>query len=106
VIFACEKFKRYITDTKVIFYTDHQAIKEVLDIKETKPRWMRWSLLLQKFDSQILDRQEIRETVTNVSYLEEEPEYQGAGICIPYGTVVALDRASTCTFGDTGPPLI
>ena len=50
VIFACEKFRPYITDTKVLFYTDRQAIKEVLNNKESRPRWVRWSLLLQEFD--------------------------------------------------------
>ena len=106
VIFACEKFRPYITDTKVIFYTNHQAIKEVLNIKDTKPWWMRWSLLLQEFDGKILDRKEINEVLTNVCLLEEEHEYQVTGICIPYGTVVALDRETTRTFGDTGAPIV
>ena len=38
---------------------NRRAIKEVLDIKDTKPLWMRWSLLLQEFDSEILDHKKI-----------------------------------------------
>jgi hypothetical protein len=106
VIFSCEKFRPYITDTKVIFYTDRQAIKEVLGNKDTKPRWMSWSLLLQEFDSEILDRKEIDDALVNVSLLKEKEEYQGTGICIPYGTVEALDKATTRTFGDTEPPFV
>ena len=70
-IFATEKFTPYITYTKVIFYTNHQAIKEVLDIKETKPCWMRWSLLLQEFNSEILDHNEINEILIDALLLEE-----------------------------------
>lgn len=106
VIFACEKFRPYITETKVIFYTDRQAVKEVLDKKDTKPRWIRWALLLQEFDTKILDRKEIDKALVNVSFLEEDQETRETGICIPYGSMVALDRTTTRTFGDTEPPLI
>jgi hypothetical protein len=47
MIFACEKFRSYITETKDRVYTDHQAIKDVLAKKDSKPRWIWWALLLQ-----------------------------------------------------------
>lgn len=62
VIFACEKFRPYITETKVIVYTDRQVVKEVLAKKDTKPRWVRWALILQEFDMKILDRSDIDDT--------------------------------------------
>lgn len=46
MIFACEKFKPYIIETKFFVYTDRQAVKEVLAKKDMKPRWIRWALLL------------------------------------------------------------
>jgi hypothetical protein len=38
VVFAFEKFRSYIVNSKVIVYTDHAAIKYLLAKKDTKPR--------------------------------------------------------------------
>jgi hypothetical protein len=38
VVFAFEKFRSYIVNSKVIVYTDHAAIKYLLAKKEAKPR--------------------------------------------------------------------
>lgn len=81
-------------------------MKEVLDKKDTKPRWIRWALLLQEFDTKILDRSVIDKALVNVSFVEQEDKAPETAICIPYGTTVTLDRTTTCTFGDTEPPLI
>jgi hypothetical protein len=53
VVFAFEKFKSYIVNSKVIVYTDHATIKYLLDKKDAKPRLIHWILLLQKFDVEI-----------------------------------------------------
>jgi hypothetical protein len=37
VVFAFEKFRSYIVNSKVIVYTDHAAIKYLLDKKDAKP---------------------------------------------------------------------
>jgi hypothetical protein len=50
VIFACDKFRSYIVDSKVTVHTDHSAIKYLMNKKYDKPRLIRWILLLQKFD--------------------------------------------------------
>src|SRR6185312_11170115 len=47
VVFAFEKFRSYIVNSKVIVYTDHAAIKYLLSKKDAKPRLIRWILLLQ-----------------------------------------------------------
>ena len=54
-IFACEKFRPYILGSHVIIYTDHAAIKYLMATKETKPRLIRWVLLLHEFDIEIKD---------------------------------------------------
>ena len=41
---------------KVIVYTDHAALKFLLDKKDAKPRLLRWILLLQEFDLEIRDK--------------------------------------------------
>jgi hypothetical protein len=56
VVFAFEKFRSYIVNSKVIVYTDHAAIKYLLAKKDAKPRLNRWILLLQEFDVEIRDK--------------------------------------------------
>ncbi|KAL4310914.1 hypothetical protein GQ457_01G020870 [Hibiscus cannabinus] len=56
VIFAFDKFWSYLIGTKVTVYTDHSAIKYLLAKKDAKPRLIRWILLLQEFDVEIVDR--------------------------------------------------
>jgi len=56
VIFALEKFRSYLLGSKVIVYTDHSALKYLLSKKDTRPRLIRWILLLQEFDLEIRDK--------------------------------------------------
>jgi hypothetical protein len=56
VVFAFEKFRSYIVNSKVIVYTDHAAIKYLLPKKDAKPCLIRWILLLQEFDVEIRDK--------------------------------------------------
>ena len=56
MIFACEKFRPYILGSHVIIHTDHAAIKYLMTKKDTKPRLIRWVLLLQEFDMEIRDK--------------------------------------------------
>ncbi|XP_062080347.1 uncharacterized protein LOC133785106 [Humulus lupulus] len=41
---------------KVVVYTDHSAIKYLMTKKDSKPRLIRWILLLQEFDVEIKDK--------------------------------------------------
>ncbi|KAI5335319.1 hypothetical protein L3X38_025452 [Prunus dulcis] len=56
VVVALEKFRSYLVGAKVIIYTDHAALKYLLSKKDTKPRLLRWVLLLQEFDLEIRDK--------------------------------------------------
>ncbi|CAN6554089.1 unnamed protein product [Malus baccata var. baccata] len=56
VVFALDKFRSYLIETKVIVFTDHAALKYLLTKKEAKPRLIRWILLLQEFDIEIRDK--------------------------------------------------
>ncbi|KAL4302814.1 hypothetical protein GQ457_10G009600 [Hibiscus cannabinus] len=56
VIFAFDKFRSYLIGTKVIVHIDHSTIKYLLSKKDAKPRLIRWILLLQEFDIEIIDR--------------------------------------------------
>ncbi|NHN20644.1 hypothetical protein G6046_06845, partial [Bacillus amyloliquefaciens] len=50
------KFRPYLLGTKCIVHTDHSAIKYLKFKKDAKPRLIRWVLLLQEFNFQIVDR--------------------------------------------------
>jgi hypothetical protein len=56
IVFALEKFRSYLLGTKVIVYSDHAALKYLLKKKESKPRLIRWILLLQEFNLEIRDK--------------------------------------------------
>ena len=71
MVFACNKFRSYIVDSKVIVHTDHVAIKYLMEKKDVKPRLIRWVLLLQEFDLHIADRKGAENPVAhNLSRLE------------------------------------
>ena len=42
MVFACDKFRSYIVNSKVIVHTDHTAIKYLMEKKDAKPRLIRW----------------------------------------------------------------
>ena len=56
MVFALEKFRSYLLGAKVIVFTDHAALRNLLKKKESKPRLIRWILLLQEFDLEIKDK--------------------------------------------------
>ena len=71
MVFACDKFRPYIVDSKVTVHTDHAAIKYLMEKKDAKPRLIRWVLLLQEFDLHIIDRKGAENPVgDNLSRLE------------------------------------
>ncbi|XP_076933079.1 uncharacterized protein LOC143598855 [Bidens hawaiensis] len=56
VVYALDKFRSYIWGSKVIVYSDHFAVRYLMDKKDAKPRLFRWVLLLQEFDLKIRDK--------------------------------------------------
>src|SRR6266536_4685251 len=71
VVFACDKFRSYIVDSKVTVHIDHAVIKYLMENKDAKPRLIRWVLLLQEFDLHITDRKGAENPVAdNLSRLE------------------------------------
>ena len=56
IVFALDKFRPYLLGSKIIIYTDHAALKYLLSKKDTKPRLIRWILLLQEFSLDIRDK--------------------------------------------------
>ncbi|XP_070008020.1 uncharacterized protein [Nicotiana sylvestris] len=73
IFFAIEKFPPYLMGTKVIVHTDHVALRYLMSKKDSKARLMRWVLLLQEFDFDIIDRKRSKNQMEDhLSQLEEE----------------------------------
>ncbi|GKC07627.1 reverse transcriptase domain-containing protein [Tanacetum coccineum] len=56
VVYPFEKFWPYLVLSKSIVYTDHSALKYLMNKQDAKPRLLRWVLLLQEFDITIRDK--------------------------------------------------
>nr|GEZ09530.1 retrovirus-related Pol polyprotein from transposon 17.6 [Tanacetum cinerariifolium] len=56
IVYAFEKFWPYLVLSKSIVYTDHSALKYLLNKQDAKPRLIRWVFLLQEFDIIIHDK--------------------------------------------------
>ena len=89
-----------------LIFTDHAAIKYLMEKKDAKPRLIRWVLLLQEFDLHIIDRKRAKNPVAdNLSRLENVldgplpiddsfPDEQLAAINVANGTHWYADYAN------------
>ncbi|GKB90984.1 reverse transcriptase domain-containing protein [Tanacetum coccineum] len=71
VVYAFEKFRSYLILNKSVVYTDHSALKYLFAKKDSKARLLRWVLLLQEFDFNVIDTKG-RET----SRRDQSPVYE------------------------------
>ena len=56
VVFPLEKFRSYLLGTKVVVYSDHAALRHLMNKKDAKSRLIRWALLLQEFNIEVKDK--------------------------------------------------
>ncbi|XP_075091695.1 uncharacterized protein LOC142171883 [Nicotiana tabacum] len=90
VVFAFDKFRYYLVGIKVIVHTDHSTLKYLLSKKESKPRLMRWVLLLQEFDLEIMDRKGIENQVADHLSGLEKITYGLIQRCVPEGEMQSI----------------
>ncbi|GJT63128.1 reverse transcriptase domain-containing protein [Tanacetum coccineum] len=55
VVYAFEKFQSYLILNKRMVYTDHSTLKYLFAKEDSKPRLLRWVLLLQEFTFKVID---------------------------------------------------
>ena len=78
IVYGLEKFRSYLIGSRVIVYTDHAAIKYLVTKKESKPRLLRWILLLQEFNLVLKDKKGCENfVVDHLSRLHNTEETSG-----------------------------
>ena len=65
IIYALEKFQSYLVGSKVVIFIDHAAIKYLITKADSKPRLIRWVLLIQEFGIVIKDKKGFKNVVAN-----------------------------------------
>ncbi|KAD3067410.1 hypothetical protein E3N88_35290 [Mikania micrantha] len=81
IVFALDKFRPYFRGSKVIIYSDHTAVRYLMDKKDAKPRLIRRILLLQEFDLEIHDKKGSENVVADhLSRVNHNENEQGVDI--------------------------
>nr|GEW70616.1 reverse transcriptase domain-containing protein [Tanacetum cinerariifolium] len=104
VVYAFEKFQSYLIMNKCIVHTDHSALKYLFAKKDAKARLLRWVLLLQEFDFDVLDTKgDENLTADHLSRLEHP--YENVLDPKEINETFPLEKLSTVTFrGDSSTP--
>ena len=56
MVFALQKYQHYLISNPFIFYTDHQALKYLVNKPLHHGRICRWLLLFQEFEFEVVVR--------------------------------------------------
>nr|GEV71476.1 reverse transcriptase domain-containing protein [Tanacetum cinerariifolium] len=105
IVYAFEKFQSYLVLSKSIVYTDHSALKYLLNKQEAKPRLLWWVLLSQEFDIIILDKKGSENLAADHLSRLENPhkdvlENKDINENFPLETLGSLSSDSTPWFAD------
>ena len=65
IVFALDKFKSYIIGSLIVVCTDHSTLKYLMVKQDTKPRLIRWILLLQQFDLTMKDKNGVKNVMAD-----------------------------------------
>nr|GFA82751.1 reverse transcriptase domain-containing protein [Tanacetum cinerariifolium] len=105
VVYAFEKFRPFLVLSKSIVYTDHSALKYLLNKQDAKPKLLRWVLLLQEFDIIIRDKKGMKNLAADHLSRLENPhkdvfENKDINENFPLETLGKISSGSTLWFAD------
>ncbi|GJT31063.1 reverse transcriptase domain-containing protein [Tanacetum coccineum] len=105
IVYAFKKFWPYLVLSKSIVYTDHSALKYLMNKQDAKPRLLRWVLLLQEFDITILDKKGSENLAADHLSRLENPhkdvlENKDINEHFPLETLGVISNGSTPWFAD------
>ena len=70
VIYACKKFRHYLLGYRIIFHTDHDSLKYLVNKPDLSGRIARWIFLLQEFNYEVIVKPE--KANANADYLSRQ----------------------------------
>nr|GEZ47552.1 reverse transcriptase domain-containing protein [Tanacetum cinerariifolium] len=104
VVYAFEKFRSYLIMNKCTVHTDHSALKYLVAKKDAKAKLLRWVLLLQEFDFDVLDTKGAENLAADHLSRLEKP-YENVLNPKEINETFPLETLSTVTFrGDYSAP--
>jgi hypothetical protein len=65
LVFALDKFRSYLLDSKIIIYSDHTALRYLVFKKDAKSHLILLILILQEFDIEIRDKKGFENVVAD-----------------------------------------
>ncbi|RDX73601.1 Retrovirus-related Pol polyprotein from transposon opus, partial [Mucuna pruriens] len=73
IIFSMDKFRSYLFGSRIIMFSNHVVLKYLLKKPNAKPRLIRWMLLLQEFNIEIIDKKGAENSIADhLSKIERE----------------------------------
>nr|GFA03827.1 reverse transcriptase domain-containing protein [Tanacetum cinerariifolium] len=106
VVYAFEKFRSYLIMNKSIVHTDHSSLKYLFAKKDAKAILLRWVLLLQEFDFEVLDIKGTENLAADHLSILENP-YENVLDPKEINETFPLETLSMMTFrGDSSAPWI
>ena len=70
VVYACKKFRHYLLGYRIIFHTDHDSLKYLVNKPDLSERIARWILLLQEFNNEVVVKS--GKSNSNADYLSRQ----------------------------------
>ena len=77
VVYACKKFRHYLLGYRIVFHTDHDSLKYLVNKLDLSRRIARWILLLQEFNYEVVVK--LGKTNLNVDFLSRQRGEEAVG---------------------------
>ena len=77
VVYACKKFRHYLLGYRIIFHTDHDSLKYLVNKPDLSGRIARWILFLQEFNYEVVVKS--GKSNSNANYLSRQRGEEAVG---------------------------